>query len=363
MNRSQSVLIKFIHRFILSMISVVLFTSACTPTAPPPTPTPSATVEVRSTATQTATPRPTSTPTLPPLGSEGNPITIGFILKPEQTASIEAAEDIAFLIGQDTGFNIESTFYPDFQSLSAGIINGDVDLFWLKPLEYIYLNWEGAAQVMLLTNHLGVYAYGVQFMANIERGFTSYYDPELNISTGDPLAALQQFSGTRPCFTEPESLPGHLLPLGLLADTSTPTLDPVFVYNYDAVIRALYIQGICDFGVGYALTGDPRTSSGVLQDLPEAQEEVVIIWQSDGIIPNTNLSAAPGLPLDIRYKLQEAILDIPDTPEGLTLISTALNYDVKALKTIEDTFYNPLRAAIIPLELDLQALTRQKTDP
>lgn len=363
MNRSQSVLIKFIHRFILSMISVVLFTSACTPTAPPPTPTPSATVEVRSTATQTATPRPTSTPTLPPLGSEGNPITIGFILKPEQTASIEAAEDIAFLIGQDTGFNIESTFYPDFQSLSAGIINGDVDLFWLKPLEYIYLNWEGAAQVMLLTNHLGVYAYGVQFMANIERGFTSYYDPELNISTGDPLAALQQFSGTRPCFTEPESLPGHLLPLGLLADTSTPTLDPVFVYNYDAVIRALYIQGICDFGVGYALTGDPRTSSGVLQDLPEAQEEVVIIWQSDGIIPNTNLSAAPGLPLDIRYKLQEAILDIPDTPEGLTLISTALNYDVKALKTIEDTFYNPLRAAIIPLELDLQALTRQKTNP
>lgn len=239
----------------------------------------------------------------------------------------------------------------------------DVDLFWLKPLEYIYLNWESAAEVMLLTNHLGVYAYGVQFMANLERGFTSYYDPELNASTGDPVAALQQFSGTRPCFTEPNSLPGHLLPLGLLANTSTPTLDPVFVYNYDAVIRALYIQGICDFGIGYALTGDPRTSSGVLQDLPQAQEEVVIIWQSDGIIPNTNLSTAPGIPLDIRYKLQEAILDLPNTPEGLNLISTALNYDVEALKTTDDTFYNPLRAAIIPLELDLQALTWQETNP
>jgi ABC-type phosphate/phosphonate transport system substrate-binding protein len=363
MNKSRNTPRKFIHPSMLGMIIIILLASACAPNIPPATATPTATAEIRSTATQTATPWPTSTPTLPPLGSEGNPITIGFILKPEQTASIEAAEDIAFLIGQDTGLSIESTFYPDFQSLSVGVINGDVDLFWLKPLEYIYLNWEGAAQVMLLTNHLGVYAYGVQFMANIERGFISYYDPELNASTGDPVAALQQFSGTRPCFTEPNSLPGHLLPLGLLADTSTPTLDPVFTYSYDAVIRTLYIQGICDFGVGYALTGDPRTSSGVLQDLPEAQEVVEIIWQSDGIIPNTNLSTAPGLPLDIRYKLQEAILDIPNTPEGLTLISASLNYDVEALKTIEDTFYNPLRAAIIPLELDLQALTWQETNP
>jgi len=363
MNKSYRSLLKFIRRFVLGVISVLLFSSACTPTTPLPTQTASPTIEVRSTATQTVTPRPTSTPTLPPLGSEGNPITIGFVLKPEETSSIEAAEDIAFLIGQNTGFSIESAFYPDSQSLSAAVINGDVDLFWLKPIEYIYLNWEGAAQVLLLTNHLGVYAYGVQFMANLDRGFTSYYDPEVNASTGDPVAALQQFAGTRPCFTEENSIPGHLLPMGLLSNTSTPTLDPIFTYNYDAVIRALYIQGICDFGVSYALTGDPRTSSGVLQDIPQVQEEVIIIWQSDGIIPNINLSAAPYLPLDISYRLQEAILDIPNTPEGLELISTALNYEVEALKTIEDTFYNSLRAAIIPLELDLQELTWQETSP
>ncbi len=363
MDKNKKMSLNSYFRILLGLILIILLTSACSQEIPSSTPTQSPTPELFNTPTQTATPRPTATPTQPPLGSEGNPITIGFILQPEDIAANEAAEDIAFLLKQDTGFQIESTLYPDFQSLSAAVINGDVDLFWLKPLEYIYLNWEGAAQVVLLTNHLGVYAYGVQFMANLDRGFTTYFDPEVNASFGDPVAALQQFAGTRPCFIEPSSLAGYLTPMGLLVNSSTPILDPVFTYDYQATIRALYIQGICDFGVSYALTGDPRTSSSIIQDIPLAQEEVIIIWQSDGIIPNINLSASPDLPLDISYRMQEAFLDLPNTQEGLGLLTTALNYDVEALKIVEDTIYNPLRAALIPLELDLQALTTQESNP
>lgn len=363
MDKNRHLFDKFFLRILLGLILITLMITACVPETFQPTPSPSPTPEPFFTPTQTPTLRPTATPTQPSPGSEGNPIKIGFILQPDDVPANEAAEDIAFLIEEDTDFQVESAFYPDFQSLSAAVINGDVDLFWLKPLEYIYLNWEGAAQVVLLTNHLGVYAYGVQFMANADRGFTSYFDPETNASFGDPVTALQQFSGTRPCYIEPESLPGYLAPLGLLANASTPTLDPVFTYDYEATVRALYIQGICDFGVSYALTGDPRTSSSILQDIPQAQEEVIVIWQSDGIIPNTNLSASPDLPLDIRFRLQEAFLNFQGTPEGISLLSTALSYEVEAMKTIEDTFYNPLRAAIVPLDLELQELTMGETNP
>jgi phosphonate transport system substrate-binding protein len=85
-----------------------------------------------------------------------------------------------------------------------------VHLFWLKPLEYLYLNWEGAAEVMLMTNHLGVFAYGVQFMANVNSGFRPYFNPETGQNFGDPIEALQQFSGTRPCFIDPAINPGIL---------------------------------------------------------------------------------------------------------------------------------------------------------
>lgn len=346
-----------------TLLMLVVITAACSPivSSELSSPSPFVTdINIRmETPIFSPTPRPSPTPTLPPLGNPGNPITLGFILLPENIAGEEAAEDIAFLVSNDSGLAIESVLYPDFLSLSTAVLNGEVDLFWLEPLQYIYLNWEGAADVLLLTNHLGVYAYGVQFLAHEARGFTSYYDPAMNESFGDPLAALQQFSGTRPCLMQPNSLPGSLVPLGLLADTSTPTLDPVYVFDYSAVIRALYIREICDFGVGYALIGDPRTAGDIMIDIPDAQSVVDVIWQSEGLIPNINLSASPSLPLHMQVLLQESFLDVADNPEGLPLLTTALGTTIEALKTVKDPIYNPLRAALIPLELDLQAITTQ----
>lgn len=351
-------------RLILALFLIIGLVTACTPQAPAPTPTasPTSTPEETPTPAPTPTSRPSPTPTLPPLGSVGNPITIGFILPPDDFAD-DAPENLTVLIGEETGYSLEALFYPDFQSLSTAILNGEIHLFWLNPLQYLYLNWEGAAEVMLMTNHLGVFAYGVQFMANLNRGFTPYFNPETGQNIVDPIVALQQFSGTRPCFIAPDSLPGYLVPLGMLANASTPTLPPVFTYNYNAMIRALYIQGICDFGVSYALTGDPLTSSDILVNLPDAPGLITVIWRSDAIIPNLNLSASPTLPVFIQFRLEEALLRIADTNEGLNLISAALNYNVEALRSVEDHFYNPFRSEIIPLELDLQAITYQTPEP
>lgn len=353
------------HIFFLTLAILGLL-SACvaqTPTSTP-SPTPTVVVEIEPViASETPTIAITPTPTLAELGSPGNPITIGFVLTPDETEASEAAEEIAVLISEDTGYAVESSIYPDFQSLSSAAKSGDVDLYWLKPLEYIFLNWENAAQVVLVTNHLGVYAYGVQFLANQDRGFQTYYDPETNESTVGATDALQQFAGTRPCFIDRSSIPGYFVPQGLLENASTPTLEPVFTYSYNATIRALFIQGICDFGVSYALIGDPLNDNDIVQNLPEAQEKIEVIWQSEGIIPNINLSASPNLPTNVVFNIQEAVLDLPQNPVGLSLLSTALKEEIEALKTVQDTFYNQLRIAILPLELDLEAITQETPAP
>jgi len=340
---------------VLLLISLMGCTSTTLTTEASATSTP-VTIET-SAPVVTSTTRPTSTPTLPPLGTEGNPITIGFTLSPEQPEAVEAAEDLTFILEAETGYSVESLIYPDFLSLSSAILDGDVDLFWLAPFEYLYLNSIEAAEVVLMSNHLGVYAYGVQFLANKSRGFRTYYDAETGQSVDDALYALQQFAGTRPCFINPKSIPGYFIPLGLLSGASTPTLDPVFTYDYGATIRALYIQEICDFGVSYALTGDPRTASELIQFIPDVQEQVIIIWQSDGIIPNLNLSTSSDLPLNIRYIFEEAFLDLSKTSDGSALLSTSLDYDVEALKSVTNPFYDPLREVLAPLELDLEEIT------
>ena len=336
-----------------------LFCSACSPKLTEAEPTVTQTAVQTEVPILTPTPRPSPTPTLPPLGMEGNPVIIGYVLSAEDIEGVSAAEDIAFLISEDTGYAIENLIFPDFASLAEATLAGEVHLFWSKPLEYLYLSEQGVADALLMTNHLGVFAFSVQFMANEAHGFTAYYDPETELSRGNVIDALQQFSGTRPCFLNADSLPGYYVPQGLLAQTSTPILEPVFAYDYSAIIRALYIEGICDFGVTYALIGDPRFAGDILQDIPEAQDVVEIIWQTEGVIPNISLSAAPNLPLNLQVQLQEAFLDLPDSPDGLTLISNALNFDVEAFKAITDSFYDPLRGILAPLELDLQSITTQ----
>ena len=346
-------------------ILIVLGTllAACTPSDQPLTPSaiPQATL-TGSEPSRTATVRPSSTPTPPPLGSVGNPIILGFVLTPEDSTAIEAAEDLAFLLSEDTEYAVEYAVYPDFQSLASGVVDGNVHLMWLAPFEYLYLESLGIVDILLMTNHLGVYSYGVQFLANQQHGFRPYFDAQTNQSTSDHITALQQFAGTRPCFLHPDSIPGYFVPLGLLANASTPTLDPVFAYSYDAIIRALYIQEICDFGVSYALIGDPLNSSDILQNLPDAQSQVEIIWQTGGIIPNTNLSASRQLPLNIRFLFQESMLKLSNDPVTLSLLSSALSYDVASLREENNSFYDALRSAIIPLELDLSTLTQKPAE-
>ncbi len=363
--KNQNVFPQKISLFLLITAIIIGMTAACrsaktTPTATPsPSPRPTETPAVN----KTATPRSTYTPTPAPLGHQENPLVWGLILTEDDPRRLEAAETIAFLISADTDYALEIRVYNDFQQLSEDILDGRVHLFWLQPLEYIYLNWEERAEILLMSNHLGVYAYGVQFLANQSRGFTPNFDPDKGTSPGDPRSTLQQFAGTRPCLTSPNSLAGHLVPMGLLANTSTPTRDPVFIYDYGGIVRALYIQEICDFGVSYALTGDPRTASDIQQSFPNIQETVITIWQSEGIIPNLGLAASPKVDLPMRTRLQEAFLDLSRDESNLQNLSQALMYDIEAIQSIPDSFYNPLRDILLSLELDLEAILQWENQP
>jgi phosphonate transport system substrate-binding protein len=357
--RPKAILV-FLLCFLITACSSV---ETATPALPTATASPTTIPQETRTPTQAPTRRPTSTPTLAPLGESSNPIIIGFVISENETLRSEAADEIAFLIQNDTDLTVESRIFEDYAGLTEAIDEESVHLFWLQPLAYIHLNWQEQAQVMLVANHLGVYAYGVRFMAHSDRGFSVNYDPDTDTSPGEPIPTLQQFSGTRPCFLSPTSLTGYYVPMGLLANASTPTQDPVFVYDYSGIIRALYIQGICDFGVGYALTGDPRTAADLVTDFPNLQNIVITVWQSQNIIPNLNLSASPTVPVHLRFRIQESFQDLAQEPGNLTSLSTALDYDVSGFKPVTDAFYNPLRDMIIPLNLDLEQVTQQTLNP
>jgi phosphonate transport system substrate-binding protein len=329
---------------------LIVFTSSCGGELP---------VQETVTPTLTLTPTfpPTPTPTPVPLGMPENPFVIGLVSEVENPQMIAAADEIARQISALAGVNVAGLVYPSYPALVEAMENGNVHISWLPPLTYLYASQRGTAEVALLTNQFGVYLYGTQILANIESNFTPYFDPISGLSSEGAEIALLQFQGARPCWVDPQSASGYIVPAGLLSLNEVPVLPAVVTQSHTAVVRSLYIKGICDFGATFSISGDPRTASSVQFDLPDVMNRVYIIWRSEAIIPNLNLSFLAGFSEAERQMMVNAFLSLGNTPEGRSLMAlTAGNYQIEEVRTVNDDIYDPLREAVGALELDLSQM-------
>ena len=342
--------------WLLVILIAVLALSACqTRSTPLPTPSPARSPTVNSTLPATETPvAPTENPDPP--GTANNPLIISFISdKLDPQVKINAAK-IADQLSVLTGYKIESEVSPTYDWTLKGMQDGAVHMAFLPPLTYIYASQLGIAKAALLTNHFGTYAYGTQFLVNSAAGLRSYFDTALNKDTGDAVSALTQLKGKQPCWVDPSSSSGYLLAAGLLKVNNIQTKDGIFVLSHTSVVRALYVKGICDFGATYALAGDPRTASAVMQDIPDVQDKVTILWISDPVIPNYCLALLPSLPADMQKKLSQGMQAVVKTDDGKTALTVANNYDIQDFKAANDTDYDPLRKMVDIMGVNLDTV-------
>jgi len=329
------------------LLSLVLLTAGCTDGVS------------HKESTQTAVARITqaaATPTPLPLGSQGNPLRMGYVIDPANADSPLAGANLAARLGELTGYSVELAPHADYITLMTSLYNEQVHMVWLPPVTAVAVQENGLAEAALIVNHFGVYAYGTQYLANVSLGATLYFNPVTNSNTADPVTALGQFAGLRPCWTEPESLAGYIIPAGILSQIGVITQPAVWSQTSSAVIRSLYVEGVCDFGATFAISGDPRTSSEILNDLPDVMSKVVVIWRSDAIIPNMSLSFTPPVDEKLAKALSAAWMEIDQQPESLAWLSSMLDYDVQALRPITNSYFDALRTYLDILQIDPQSL-------
>lgn len=312
------------------------------------------------------TPSPDETPTISfnptpvgvPLGNPSNPIIYGIVanLETADPALIDAAQQLAAQLSETTGLAIQVQTVNTTTELLNGMQLGAIHMAWLQPFSYILASRRDYAKVALVTNHYGVYAYGAQFLVNADSGLQSYYDSTTNKTSGDATTALAQLAGKRPCYVDPLSASGYIAPAGLLAEQKIQTGPPIYLLSHTAVIRALYVGGICDFGTTFAVYGDPRTSSSVQSDLSDVMSKVIVLWQTGEVIPNLNLSFQPGVPDSVSKKISSALMDMVLGEDGRQLISDANGYEIQDLKEVDDSFYDPLRDMVVASRVNLKTL-------
>jgi phosphonate transport system substrate-binding protein len=129
--------------------------------------------------------------------------------------------------------------------------------------------------------------------------------------------------------------------MGVLAKAGVKVKTPVLTQGHPQVINAIYLSPngeLCDFGASYI---DARTA--VSKAFPDVNDKVQVIYVSDPILPNDNVSFATSLPADVRQKLTDAFVTLSSTDDGKALLKAG-GYDIGGLNVIDDTFYDEFRA-------------------
>ncbi len=313
--------------------------------------------------TETAVPQPptampTYTPTYAPLGSADNPIVIGIITENFVAGQSEALQSVAMHLSEALGLSFTTKTFLNYVDLELALQRAEIHLVWLTTPEYLLASQKNLASALLVSNHLGVTAYGIQFLGHKDSDFTFYYDSASNTSTASDSQALGQLAGLRPCLTEENSLAGYWVPLGYLSKNNIAYQRPVLTFSFSSNIRSLYIKGVCSYTATYAISADPRTSSEVVTDLTDVIDKIPVLWISPAIIPNMSLSVSRQIELSMQNRISEFLRNFSREELGKSLISQMLNYEVAQLEALHDTAFQPLREILSFTDVRLSELSR-----
>lgn len=347
--------------FVLISVLVLstLVLSACAQPTAAPTKAPVATEAPA--ATEPPAPQPTEAPK--ELGTAENPIIIA--LAPSATAEqlTVGGEAIAAKMKELTGLTYSVIIPNSYTALIEAMASGNAHIGFMPTLAYLLGKQAGAMDVKLVVVRNGSDFYGAQFIAHKDMGFTPYFDPNTNTNTdtADAATALAQFEGKRPCFTDPLSVSGYVIPFGVLKEQGVNFKTPAAVQSHPAVVQALYagvtvsgdkkVGAICDFGATYI---DARTSDKIHTDV---NEKIVVIWRTDNIIPNDNISFSSAMPEEIGAKVYDGFVAMAADEAGKEIFKNA-GYEIEDLKPAEDLFYDDFRSALQASGVDITTMVK-----
>jgi phosphonate transport system substrate-binding protein len=300
--------------------------------------------------TLTETPSPTQTPLTPPeYGSEQNPLILALAPSPRPSEEVIAAgEVIAAFIQKQTGYKVVTVIPTSGQMLVESFNKGNAHIGSLSPYGYVLTRESNTATAVFAKVRDGKIFYGAQIIANRDHGFTSYFDEARNENIIDPATAFKQFSDKKACWSDEVSPSGYVVPLGLLNQAGVKIRGEAFLDGQPSVVRAVYVDDICDFGATFV---DARTSPALEADYGDVMDKVIVIWRIPEIIPYENISISTALPIEMRRVIQRAFIDLMLTPEGKTALQTV--YGIDQMQIVEDAAYAEFITYVKASRLDL----------
>ncbi len=338
---------KKVFVFVSLLVAAVMLLTACGPTA---TPTP----------VVTEPPVVVTEPPAPTLGTADNPLILALAPSANTQELIAGGEAIAAKLTELTGYTFVVTVPTSYAALIEAMGSGNAHVGFLPTVPYIVAYYKGYATIGLITLRNGADHYAFEVIVNqalVDKGvFTLYYDAAAGANTADAATALAQLSGKKPCYTDPLSSSGYLVPSGYFASNGITPKTGAWVQGHPTVVKSIYLSPgnnaknegeICDFGTVYV---DARTA--VTTDFPDVNDKVAVLWVSDPIIPNDTISIIATMDPEMRTAIVTAFETIASTEDGITLLKNG-GYSIQGLKIVDDSFFDDYRVYLESIGFDI----------
>jgi len=299
-------------------------------------------------------PRPT--PTAPAVGTIENPLIIALL--PGSAGDedrVEAGKAFAEQLSEVTGYSFLVIAPDSYAKLIEAMGRGNAHVAVLSAYAYALAYENGYGSAAFARLNAGEKAYGAQFIARADAGFESYFDAHSGENTADAATALSQFREKRPCWPDQISPSGYVIPAGILAHNEIPLHPAAILQGQPAVVRGVYVGGICDFGATYI---DARGFPAVLDEYPDVLDEVEIIWRIPPVIPYEVLTISRNLSPEIDLAIRDALFRITGMQAGRRVLGQA--YGIEEWERITDAFYEEFRLYVKASGADLDSSLDQK---
>ncbi len=262
-----------------------------------------------------------------PLGTEENPLIWAVVPSGDTNRVISGFEEVAQMIYDETGLVIKPFVATEY----AGVIEAlcsekpQAHMASLATFAYLVAAEKGCAEAEMISSRYGAVTYNGQIFVRADSGIETVAD----------------LAGKSFCRPDPLSTSGWIAPsIQLRAEGINPDTDLgeiIDAGSHDAAVIGVY-TGDCDAGSSYV-----GAFSRVEADYPDVDEVLKVIMLSADI-PNDGLQYEPSVPREMRDKINNALLKIAQTEEGVNALTTA--YSWTALELHNDSFYDLFRQVL-----------------
>lgn len=271
----------------------------------------------------------------PELGSEDNPIIMSFVPSGDTQDIIASGNELADMVSEMTGLNIEANVGTDFAAVREAMGAGQAHIGWLNTFNYVLANEKFGIDVGLVTERFGSTTYTGQIVVNADSGIES----------------LDDLAGKVMCWVDPNSTSGYIIPRILLQasgiDPDTDFAQTIEAGSHNNVITQVY-NGDCDAGATFV---DARSS--VEEELTDVNDRVLVLATTSDI-PNDSVSFIQDFPPETRQQVVDALLEIASTEEGQEALNTL--YSIAGLREADDAFYDIFRTDLSRAGIDIEEL-------